>query len=152
ENGAGAEPDEDDKIRSFDAGAGGGRAAVAADDADGEGVVLGDAALAADSGGHRSAQALRQELQLALGAGDDDAAAADEQRARRRPQMRCGRLYHGLVRCNAARGAAAQAWFGPDFMFIDGILLHVIGQAEVDSAWPPAGHFSEGLADSARDG
>jgi hypothetical protein len=150
-HGAGAAADEDDEIGRVDDGARLGRAAVAADDSGCEQAPFVDAALAADGGGDGRAEAVGQELQLRLGPGDDGAAAADEDGAGRRPQPRGRGFDCRLVRRRAAGGAAVQGRVGPDVALLHRVLLHIVGQAEMDGTRAPRRHLGEGRADGGRD-
>src|SRR5207253_10570840 len=77
---AGAAANEEDEVGGIDDGARLGRAAVRADDACGERVLLVDRALAADAGGNRGGELLRQFEQFAFRLRDHHATATDENR------------------------------------------------------------------------
>ena len=119
------------------------RAAVAADHAERQRMVLGDAALTADRGGHGRVEQLGERAKLRLRAGDHRTAAADEQRAFGGQD----RLCRGLDRCRVGRrtpgGIRAEGGVGVHCRLVDRVPLHVERQADVRRAGPARGHVAE---------
>ena len=147
---AGAAADEHNQIRLIDDRARLGRAAVGADDADGQRMVFVDRTFAADRGGDRRGQALRELEQLRLGLRHHHAAAADKNRMRCvLQQVTCALDACGVRRDPLGR-IAAKAWLAPNFRSLDRAVLHVEGQSDVRRAGPAGGDLFESGAESAR--
>ncbi len=146
-----AAADEHHEVGPIDQRAGRPGAAVAADHADGERVVLGDAALTADGGRDRHLQQLGERAQLGLGAGDHRAAAADQERAVRREDRLRGRDDRAGLGRGAARREQPERGIGMEQGLVDRLLLDVEWQADVGSTRPAGGHVAEGGAQRLRD-
>ena len=126
------------------------RAAVGADNADGQRVVFADRTFAADRRGHRRRQPLGELDQFALGFGQHHAAAADENRTGRVAQHGGGALDEITIGRDALRRITAKACIAPDFGFIDRTVLHIEGQGDMRGAGPAGGDLSKRGAKNSR--
>src|SRR5215472_7764535 len=142
----GAAAYKNDKVGRLDDGAGRHRAAVAADDADRERVGISNAAVAADRACYRRAEPFGECCELGFGAGDDDPAAADEERVLRGEQQRRGGFDRRGIGPEAARREAAQTLIAPDLALIDGFALDVVRQPYMRRTGPRARHLRKGGA------
>ena len=112
---------------------------------------VGKRPLAADGGAHRGVQHRGERLERLAGAGEDHAAAADDDGAFRRDELVGGLLDVGRMRARAHRGIAVVARLRPHVGGVDLVLLHVVGQADVRRARPARGHRAERAAHRAGD-
>ena len=147
---AGPTADEDHEIGRLDDGAGLARAAVAADDADRQGVVVDQASLAADGGCDRCAELFGKGFQGGLRTRDHDTAATDEQRPPGRGQQVGGALDGCGVGRHPARREPPERLVGPDLGELDRLLLDVEGQPDMGGARTSRGHLCEGPPKGAR--
>ena len=148
---AGAAADENDQIRLIDDGARLWRAAVGADDADGEWMLIADGALAADGGSDRSGEPLRKLEKFLLRAGDHHAAAAEKHRMGRAAQQFCRASDEVRVWGDAAGRILAEGCIAPDVGPIHRAFLHVERQRDVRRTRPAGGHLVKRGAEGARD-
>ena len=118
------------------------RPAVGADHADRQGMVVGDRAVAADGGRDRGVQEFGQGRELGGGSRDDRPAAADEDRPPS-GQDRLGRRGDEVRRRpRPERREDAVLGLGPE-VEIEGLLLEVVGQADVGRAGAAGGRGPE---------
>jgi hypothetical protein len=146
--------DEHHQIGPVDQRPGRGAAAVAADHARRQRMVLRDRALAADRGRDRDLEPFRERLQIGLGAGDHRPAAADEERIRRRQNRPGGGRDRGRLGRGPARGKNPERRVGVQLRLVDRRPLDVERQPDVRSTWPAGGHVAkrgaQGLGDHGR--
>lgn len=148
-HGTGAAADENDEVGGVDDAPRLGRAPVRADDADRERVVLGDAALPADRRGDRRADTFGERSEGRLRARDDDASAADEDRRRGVREEPCRIVDRVVVGSAPLGGIDPEPRVGVQRGFVEGLLLDVVGQAQMRRARPVRGHRAERGADEA---
>ena len=147
----GAAADEHDHVRFVDQRTGFGGAAVAADHAERQRMILGDAALAADGGGDGRLEQLGQLAQFPLGTGHHRATAADEQRALGGQDRLRRRLDRRRLGRRAPGGIGAERGIGVHRSLVDRVLLDVERQPEMHGAGPAGGHVAERRAHGDRD-
>src|SRR5947199_10408864 len=139
---AGAAADENDQIRLIDDGARLWRAAVGADDADGEWMLLADGTLAADGGSDRSGEPLRKLEKFLLRTGDHHAAAAEKHRMGRATEPFCRAPDEVRVGGGAAGRILAEGCMAPDVGPIHRACLHVGTQHDVRRTRPAGGQLA----------
>jgi hypothetical protein len=126
------------------------RAAVGADHADGQRMVVGDHAVAADRRGDGRVQQLRPVRPVPRRARDDRPAPADEDRALGR-QDHLGRRHDQIRRRTGAEGGEpAVLVLGPE-VEVEGLLLQVVGQPDMGRAGPTRSRGPKGGAEDVRD-
>ena len=107
---------------------------------------VGQTALAADAGAHRRVEHGGQGVQCGAGAGNHHTAAAD-QHGRACGHQALGSFVHGSwVGGGAVGREVVVPWLGPHVALVDGVLLHVVGQADVRGTGAAGGHGAEGAA------
>ena len=144
--GASACADEQHQVGLRHHGARGLDTAIGAHHACVERVGVGQTALAADAGAHRRVEQGGQCIQCGAGAGNHHTAAAD-QHGRACGHQALGSFVHGSwVGGRAVGWEVVMPWLGPHVALVDGVLLHVVGQADVRGTGAAGGHGAEGAA------
>ena len=141
---AGPAADEDDEVRLVDDCAGRRDAAVRSDDAEMIDMTVGQAALTADRGRDDDVQSFRHGLQGRLSAGENNTAAADDDRVAGRKdgvRRRLDRL--GVGRTRPGR-KGLEIGLGPDIAVIDGRFLNIERQSQMRRPGASRGHRPKG--------